>query len=62
MDYCKKINTGRWNMDGTITLSQIEIMPYQLIHLHELKVVKTANDHARLILPGRLMKTYATIT
>ncbi|GIP10614.1 hypothetical protein GNQ08_04065 [Paenibacillus macerans] len=39
-------------MDGTITLSQIEIMPYQLIHLHELKVVKTANDHARLIFAG----------
>ncbi|RRJ65558.1 hypothetical protein EHV15_23540 [Paenibacillus oralis] len=39
-------------MDGTITLSQIEIMPYQLIHLHELKVVKAANDHARLVFTG----------
>lgn len=39
-------------MDGTITLNQIEIMPYQLIHLHELKVVKAVNDHAHLVFAG----------
>lgn len=39
-------------MEDTITYSHIEVMPYNLINLHDIKIVKTMNDHARLTFSG----------
>ncbi|AIQ15185.1 contractile injection system protein, VgrG/Pvc8 family [Paenibacillus durus] len=39
-------------MKDTITYGHIEIMPYEFTHLHELKIMKTVNDHARMICTG----------
>jgi len=39
-------------MQHVITYDQIEIMPYKLVRLHDFKVVKTVNDHARMTFTG----------
>lgn len=39
-------------MDSTITYGHIEVMPYTFVRLHELRIVKTVNDHARMICSG----------
>lgn len=39
-------------MSSTITYGQIEVMPFTFVHLHELKIIKTVNEHARMICSG----------
>ncbi|WP_342436449.1 hypothetical protein NSS79_24220 [Paenibacillus sp. FSL L8-0436] len=39
-------------MEHTVTYGQIEIMPYNFVRLHELKITKTVNEHARMICTG----------
>lgn len=39
-------------MENTVTYGHIEIMPYEFVRLHELKILKTINDHARMIFTG----------
>ncbi|KAF6628814.1 hypothetical protein H6F38_20095 [Paenibacillus sp. EKM208P] len=39
-------------MENIVTYGHIEIMPYEFVRLHELKILKTVNDHARMICTG----------
>ncbi|WP_458121836.1 hypothetical protein [Paenibacillus sp. Z6-24] len=39
-------------MQHVVTYDQIEIMPYKLVRLHDFKVTKTVNDHARMTFTG----------
>lgn len=41
---------------SVITYDQIEVMPYELINLYELKIVKNMNEHMRLTLSGTISK------
>ncbi len=40
-------------MENIVTYGHIEIMPYEFVRLHELKILKTVNDHARMICTGK---------
>ncbi|MFU1795338.1 hypothetical protein ACM1RC_15840 [Paenibacillus azoreducens] len=39
-------------METFVTYGHIEIMPYEFVRLHEFKILKTVNDHARMICTG----------
>lgn len=39
-------------MEHTVTYGQIEIMPYDFVRLHKLKITKTVNEHAIMICTG----------
>ncbi|GIP59577.1 contractile injection system protein, VgrG/Pvc8 family [Paenibacillus woosongensis] len=39
-------------MDNVVTYNHIEVMPYNLIRLQDIKIVKKVNDHARLSFTG----------
>ncbi|MDR0268863.1 hypothetical protein [Paenibacillus sp.] len=39
-------------MENFVTYGHIEIMPYEFVRLHEFKILKTVNDHARMICTG----------
>lgn len=39
-------------MSSTISYGQIEVMPFTYVHLHEFKIIKTVNEHARMICSG----------
>lgn len=39
-------------MDNVVTYNHIEVMPYNLIRLQDIKIVKKVNDHARLSFAG----------
>lgn len=47
-------------MENTVTYGHIEIMPYEFVRLHELKILKTINDHARMIFTGIISEKNAS--
>jgi phage baseplate assembly protein gpV len=45
-------------MEDIVTYGHVEVMPYEFVHLKEIKIIKKANDHARMFCTGIISEEY----